>query len=151
MPGTRYEMTNDDGAAAALLWACREGHAGVVAAILPVVGDVAHTLACVDDAGSTPLLLAAWMGHAATVAQLVVAMADLNTADDDGATPLLIACAEGHLGKWIVHARPRQHSTAWAGHAPRFMFEVARGHDCARFGANQTSQPGLACCCGTAS
>ena len=143
-------MTNDDGAAAALLWACREGHAGVVAAILPVVGDVAHTLACVDDAGSTPLLLAAWMGHAATVAQLVVAMADLNTADDDGATPLLIACAEGHLGKWIVHARPRQHSTAWAGHAPRFMLRWLVGM-IVRFGANQTLQPVLACCCGTAS
>ena len=77
-----------------LLIAARQGHVGLIDALLESGADVDQAKAN----GSTPLFIAAENGHLAVVTKLVAAGADVNKAmTTSGCTPLFIAAQNGHL------------------------------------------------------
>jgi hypothetical protein len=83
--------------------------------------------------GATPLHAAAQKGHAAVIAALIRARADVNSAATDGITPLCIAAQEGHTAvvAALIHARADVNAAATDGLTPLFVATLFGRLDCA--------------------
>ena len=75
------------------LW-CAEGHEHFVRLLLEHGANA--SLCNVDAHGSSPLAIAAWMGHTSTVSLLLAAGADVKQIDMHGRCPLASAARQGH-------------------------------------------------------
>jgi ankyrin repeat protein len=82
-----------------LLIAAVDGHAGVVSVLLETAGvDLNAAFTDGEDAGMTPMFLAAQENRLDVVKLLIAAGVDVNTARAEGATPLHAAAHNGHAG-----------------------------------------------------
>ena len=101
--GSVIEATNNDGHTP-LATACWHGRPGAVEVLLArgIGSGGGHNHARVDvnrrmRGGLTPLLAAAYEGHAALVRALLAAGADASARTDSGATTLFAAASRGHV------------------------------------------------------
>jgi ankyrin repeat protein len=92
--GDQVNVKDPDGTTA-LLWACEEGHLGVVRVLVEHLGK--RALRQTDEEGRTALHLAAYWGHAGAVTFLLTKGAPAFTKDSFGCTAFLLACCKGHL------------------------------------------------------
>ncbi len=78
----------------------RAGAKGDLSAVKKFVAEGANVNTA-DGSGRTPIIEAAWGGHADVVKYLAEKGADVNAADNAGYTALMRACEEGHLP--VIH------------------------------------------------
>jgi ankyrin repeat protein len=88
--------SRDEDSSTPFMMACKEGHMGVVKALLEHMGPEA--LQETDEGGRTALHFAAYRGHQETATFLLGQGARANSRDEDGCTPFMDACEEGHMG-----------------------------------------------------
>jgi ankyrin repeat protein len=125
-----------------LMFACQEGHMGVVQLLLQHTG--AQALLRTDDNGWTPLHWAADGGHEEMVVYLIAQGAQTNSRTVSGMTPFMCACKRGHvdvirvllrsMGGAALQEGSRDGGTAlyWAvrgGHAGVVRLLLATGAD----------------------
>lgn len=78
----------------ALMWACHNGHEGMVEQLIKADANVNVA----NAGGRTALILASYYGHEGVVGQLIKAHADVNAKNTDGWTALMWASFFGHGG-----------------------------------------------------